>query len=252
MILELFSRGWTTAQPWAANLVLFFGLDCALPAAGRRLDNMAAMNQLSNPDVNDLLRHAVGGDQSAWGRLLLAHENRLTRMVKLRLDPRLNGRVDAADVVQEAFVQATKRRAEYFELDSMPFFIWLRLISMQKLAELHRHHLGVKARDAARDVSLFSLPPATSAVLAAHLLGQTTTPSQQVARDEIEQRVRHVLDGMEQIDREIIALRNFEQLSNIEAASVIGIGASTASSRYIRALKKLKAILGDMPAFDDS
>lgn len=202
--------------------------------------------------LDTLLQRSRNGDEAAWGQVLVAHQGRLLRMVRLRLDPRVSGRIDPADVLQESFSQATKRRSEYFELDSMPFFIWLRLITIQKLAELHRHHLGVKARDAGRDVSMFTpASPATSAVLAARLLGQTTTPSQQVARDEIEERVREVLDGMDDIDREIIALRNFEQLSNIEAANVLGIGASTASSRYVRALKKLKEFLGEMSAFED-
>ena len=125
---------------------------------------MSEQGNLSQVAEGDLLRRASEGDQVAWGQLLLMHEGRLTRTVRLRMDPRLNGRVDAADVVQESFAQATKRRPEYFELDSMPFFIWLRLITVQKLAEVHRHHLGVKARDAARDVSMFApASPATSA-----------------------------------------------------------------------------------------
>jgi len=214
---------------------------------------MANDSANSGEELDALLQRSRNGDEAAWGEVLVAQQDRLLRMVRLRLDPRLSARIEPADVIQESFAQATTRRAEYFRLDAMPFFVWLRLITVQKLAELHRHHLGVKARDAARDVSMFTPgSPATSAVLATRLLGQTTTPSQQAARDEIEERVREVLDGMEDVDREIIALRNFEQLSNIEAAGVIGIGASTASSRYLRALKKLKAILGEMSAFDES
>jgi RNA polymerase sigma-70 factor (ECF subfamily) len=216
-------------------------MESMMPPSGKDQDQPAS-----------LLRRCRQGDEAAWGELLLQHQERLMRMIQLRIDPRLRGRIDPADVVQESFLQASKRREEYFDQSDLPFFVWLRLLTVQKLAELHRHHLGVKARDAGRDVSLFSpAAPATSAVLAAQLLGQTTTPSQDVAREEIEQRVRDVLESMDEIDREVIALRNFEQLSNLEAASVLGIGASAASSRYIRALKKLKDVLSDMPAFDE-
>lgn len=194
--------------------------------------------------VSALLARAEAGDEAAWGSLLERDKERLLRSVRLRMDVRLQRRIDPMDVLQEAFLEASKRRCEFFELHQMPFFVWLRLITLQKLAELHRHHIGTKARDARRDLSLFDrMPPATSAVLAANLLGQTTTPSQIAAEVELEGKVRAILDGMDEHDHEIIALRNFEQLSNVEAAAVLNILPSTASSRYLRALEKLKQAL---------
>ena len=129
----------------------------------------------------------------------------------------------------------------------MPFFVWLRFITVQKLCELHRHHLGTKARDVSREVSLFGspLPHATSAVLAAQLLGRHTTPTQAVARAEIQHQLESALNQMDEIDREMVALRHFEQLTNVETARVLEINESAASNRYVRAIKRLKQILDD-------
>ncbi len=89
------------------------------------------------------------------------------------MDDRLRGRIDPSDVIQEAFLAATRQMPDYLEHDEMPFYIWLRLIAAQKLVGLHRHHLHVKARNARRDVRFFNaqLPDASSALLAAQLLG---------------------------------------------------------------------------------
>ncbi len=200
------------------------------------------------------LQRASEGVQQEWGQLLVEHRDRLLRMVGLRMDNRLRGRIDPADVVQEAYLEAVKRLAEDRRDKKMPFFLWLRFLTAQKLAELHRHHLGTQARDATRDVSLYSraMPEATSAVLAAHLMGRRTSPSQAAARAEQQVRVQQALNGMDEIDREVIALRNFEQLNNAEAAHVLGLSESAASNRYVRAVKRLKAVLGNMTDFRDS
>jgi RNA polymerase sigma-70 factor (ECF subfamily) len=127
----------------------------------------------------------------------------------------------------------------------MPFFLWLRFLTVQKLCELHRSHFGVKARDVTREVSLNAgvFPEATSAVLANQLLGNYTTPSQVAVRAEVKRQLEQALNEMDTIDREVVALRNFEQLSNVEAASVLEIKESAASNRYIRAIKRLRQIL---------
>ena len=200
-------------------------------------------------DTDQLLELATSGDPEALGRLLEQHRSRLCRVIEFRLDRRLRGRVDAADVVQEAYLSATTRFAEYLADRKMPFFVWLRFITVQKLAELHRHHLGTKARDASREVSLFNspLPQATSAVLAAQLLGKQTTPTQAFARAEVKNQLEEALNQMEDIDREIVALRHFEQLTNTETARILGINASAASNRYLRAIKRLRKLLDRIP-----
>ena len=169
-------------------------------------------------------------------------------MVRLRIDRRLQGRIDAADVVQEAFLEASRRLSEY-DQESMPFFLWLRLITGQRLMALHRRHLGAEMRDAGREVSLYQgmLPETTSAGLAAQLMGHQTKPSEAAMRTERRIRVEEALNRMDPIDREVLALRHFEQLSATETSDVLGIKEAAARKRYIRALARLKDILAAMP-----
>src|SRR5262249_33556307 len=136
----------------------------------------------------------------------------------------------------------------------MPFFLWLRFLTGQKLLALRRRHLGAEARDAGREISLHhgAMPGASSACLAAQLLGKVTAPLQAAIRAELKVRLQEALNGMDPLDREVLALRHFEQLDNHEAAQVLGITPSGASSRYLRALKRLKEILGQAPGFFDT
>jgi RNA polymerase sigma-70 factor (ECF subfamily) len=191
------------------------------------------------------LRSIRAGGTRALGELCSAHRDRLRRMVQLRLDRRLQGRVDPSDVIQEAFVDAARRLPEYASDPSMPPFLWLRFLTAQRLVTLHRIHLGVKARDAGREVSLHSgpLPSADSRSLAAQLLGRLTTPSRAAMRAEIQIKIQDALNSMDPIDREILALRHFEELSNSETAAVLGLQKATASKRYVCALRRLKEIL---------
>jgi RNA polymerase sigma-70 factor (ECF subfamily) len=135
----------------------------------------------------------------------------------------------------------------------MPVFLWLRFLTGQKLIDLHRQHLGAKMRDAGQEVSLYrgALPLASSASLAAQLLGRLTSASQAAMRAELQLRVQEALNGMEPLDREILTLRHFEMLTNEETATVLDIKKSAASNRYVRALKRLKDILAQLPEFKD-
>jgi RNA polymerase sigma-70 factor (ECF subfamily) len=170
-------------------------------------------------------------------------------MVALRLDQRLQGRLDASDVIQEAYLDASARLPEYLRQPAMPFFLWLRFLTGQKLLELHRRHLGARMRDAGREVSLYrgSLPATSSAALAAQLLGHDTRPSEAAIRAERKIRLQEALNRMGPLDREVLALRHFEHLNNSEAAQVLGLAEAAASKRYVRALKKLKEILAGLP-----
>src|SRR5215831_13328022 len=104
---------------------------------------------------NDLLRRALAGDESALAALFDGYRDRLRRMIRLRLDRRLSGRVDSSDVLQEAYLDVRKRIAEYArDPSSMPFHLWLRLIAGQRLTDVHRYHLGSQMRDAGMEVSL--------------------------------------------------------------------------------------------------
>jgi RNA polymerase sigma-70 factor (ECF subfamily) len=200
-------------------------------------------------EIDRLLQQAARGDQEGLGTLLARHRDRLRRMVALRLDRRLQGRIDPSDVIQEAYLEASARLAEYLRNPSMPFFLWLRFLTGQKLVTLHRHHFGVQMRDPCLEVALDQgpLPEASSAALAAQLMGHDTRPSEAAIRAEMKIRVREALDGMDRLDREVLALRHFEQLSRDEIAQVFGISEAAAGKRYIRALERLKQILGQKP-----
>jgi RNA polymerase sigma-70 factor (ECF subfamily) len=203
-------------------------------------------------NLSELLRQAGAGDAQALGRLFSQYRDRLRRMVRLRLDDRLNGRLDASDVLQEAYLEFSQSLSRYVPNPAVPFFLWLRFLTGRKLQALHRKHLGTQLRDAGREISLHrgALPQASSVFLAAQLLGRLTTPSAAAGRAELQIRVQEALNGMEALDREVLALRHFEQLSNSETAQVLEISEAAASNRYVRALKRVKKILLEAPGLN--
>jgi RNA polymerase sigma-70 factor (ECF subfamily) len=194
---------------------------------------------------SETLRRAAEGDPVAVAEAFALHRGRLRRMVQLRLDRRLQGRVDPSDVLQEAYLEVARGLPDYLKDPQIPFYLWVRFVTGRKLQAVHRHHLGVQARDAGREVSLHrgALPQASSVSLAEQLLGRYSSPSQAVVKAELRLRVQEALNGMDPIDREILALRSFEELSNAETAQVLGIGEAAASHRFVRALRRLKAVL---------
>jgi RNA polymerase sigma-70 factor (ECF subfamily) len=198
---------------------------------------------------SELVRRAVSGDQAAFSDLLARHRERLRRMVALRLDCRLRGRVDASDIIQDAYMDAAAGLPEYARRGEMSFFLWLRWLTGMKIHAAHRKHLGFQVRDAGREISLERgvMPQATSAAIAARLIGRLTSASAIAMRQERKVRLQEALEAMDPIDREILVLRHFEELTNGEAAQSLGIQESAASKRYIRALRKIKDFLRSMP-----
>ena len=202
-------------------------------------------------DIADLLARVRAGDQPALAELFARHRDKLRRMVQLRLDHRLAGRVSPSDVLQEAYIDALKRIDHYFEKPDQPFFGWLRLVVGQRLADVHREHLAQK-RDVGHEVPIHrGGPGADSACLAACLLGSGTSPSHAAARTESFARLEEALDRMDALDREVLALRHFEELSNTDTAEILGIHPAAASKRYVRALARLKQILETIPGFGE-
>ena len=204
----------------------------------------------AGPDAEaDALARAAAGDPAAWRSLLDPHHPRLRRMVAVRLDARLQGRIDPSDVLQEAYLDAARGLKEYARDPQAPVYLWLRSLAVTRLAKAHRHHLGAQARDAGREVSIYRGPgpQASSAALAAQLLGHEPRPSEAVHRAERKLLLEEALNGMDPVDREVLALRHFEQLSGPEAAAVLGITEAAAGKRFIRALRRLKDILSKLP-----
>ena len=136
----------------------------------------------------------------------------------------------------------------------MPAFLWFRWITGERLLDIHRRHLGTKMRDAGLEVSLHNgaMPHATSVSLAELLLGRLTSPTLAARRAEMQMMLQEVLNAMDPIDREVLTLRHFEDLSNTETAQALGLTKSAASNRYIRALLRLKETLAGMPGFLDA
>jgi RNA polymerase sigma-70 factor (ECF subfamily) len=193
-----------------------------------------------------LVERAQTGDAAALNELFALHRARLRRMVDLRLDRRVRGRVDPSDVLQDGFADAVAKLPAYLAHRDMPAFLWLRLVVGERLAKVHRTHLGTQKRDAALEVSLYqsALPAASSAALAAQLLGKHTSPTEAAVRAEQTLQLQEAINALDPIDREIIALRNFEELTRAEAARALGIEEAAAAKRYVRAIRRLKQALG--------
>jgi RNA polymerase sigma-70 factor (ECF subfamily) len=205
-------------------------------------------------EIMQLVERVRQGHADALNTLLGESRDRLRRMVQARMDRRLQARVDADDVVQEAFIEATERIDEYFQGPEQPFFLWLRFLVGMHLIQMHRRHLGAQMRDAGREISLYrgALPEASSAALAAQLLGKFTSPTHAAVRAERALRLQEALNSLETIDREILSLRHVEQLSRAESAQVLDIDELAAAKRYFRALKRLREVLAEMPGGLDS
>lgn len=202
--------------------------------------------------IADLLARARKGDRAAVGTLLEGQRSRLKRMLALRIDGRLRGRVEPADIVQDAFLEATARLEDYLRDPTMPFYLWLRFLTTQRLHAIYREHLGTQKRDARREVGLYEPAfAASSEALAAQLLGKLSTPSQTVIRAELRARLLETLESLEPADRELIALRHFEQMGNAETAQLLGIDESAASKRYVRAMSRLRALLDRIPGMSE-
>jgi RNA polymerase sigma-70 factor, ECF subfamily len=201
-------------------------------------------------EVRPLLDRLQAGDQLALGELFSKYRDRLGRMIQFRLDGRLKGRIATSDVLQEAYIDALKRLPHYQADPEMPFLIWLRWVTMQRLVEVHRQHLGAQMRDAGREVTLGTDGPlAASSAMIAEFIGDLTSPSQAAQRSETLAQLGLALDGLDPTDREVLALRHFEELSNQETAAVLGIQPAAASKRYVRALERLKGALEQLPDF---
>src|SRR3954453_2789735 len=191
----------------------------------------------------ELLAGARQGDSDAVNRLMDRHRDSLHRMVRCRLNQGVARRVDASDIVQDALLTASRRLAEYLQSPKIPFHAWVRQIARDRLADVYRRELADK-RNVGREqgtpaVGRSSLDPVGQA--SDHQL----TPAAALLRKEFAERFNAAVDQLDDDDREIILMRHSEQLSNSQAAEVLGLSEPAAGMRYLRALRKLKSVLGD-------
>jgi len=208
-------------------------------------------------DLDEVLSVLERQDAESRQRLLadlfMQRRDELRAMVEVRLTPRLRRRIDPSDVLQESFLEASKRLDEFLKTRPMRLSLWFRFLTGQKLRDCYRRHLRAKARDARREVSIFgsSVPAVSSALLAEQLVAKGPSPSQEVMRAELRARIEAALEGMEPLDREILVLRHFEQLRNTDVAELLGLGVSAASKRYLRSLERLRQVLEKAPGAEN-
>lgn len=204
----------------------------------------------SEPDV-EILTRLKQGDESALTELYDNYRSRLKRMIDLRLDRRIQKRIDSSDVLQESFIDLAKKLPDFANKNLSPY-VWLRLVVNERILDIHRKHLFADKRNVRREANFKSrqVHDATSFSLACALLGDDTSVSEKVAREERQKVLMEKLEELEENDNEIILMRTFEQLSNDETAEILGLTKYAASKRYIRALKKLKQLLSTIPGFD--
>lgn len=200
-------------------------------------------------ETDQILKRLRAATPGALAALFDLHRDRLRRMIELRIDSRLRSRLDASDILQDAYLDVSRDLDAYLADPKIRPFLWMRLHVGRRLMIAHRQHLGTRMRDAGLEISLYhhAIPGASSAGLAMMLLGRHTSPSDAAQRAERIVRVQEALNGLEPIDREILALRHFEQLSRSEAALALGIDPATGAKRYFRALKRLKDALATLP-----
>ncbi|MFM8475198.1 MAG: sigma-70 family RNA polymerase sigma factor [Planctomycetaceae bacterium] len=198
---------------------------------------------MANSEDDDLQRLRQLG-QPGLAELFSASLQRLERIIRFRIDPRIRGRVDAADVLQETWVVASRRLPDFLQNPAVSLFVWLRQLAMQTLVDIHRRELCHR-RDAGREIQLSGQsPPGDTSLSIAHFLAdQMTSPSQQLIRQEDVEQLQQALNSMPEIDREVLALRHFEQLTNLQTAEVLQLTPTAASNRYVRAAARLTEIL---------
>jgi RNA polymerase sigma-70 factor (ECF subfamily) len=198
---------------------------------------------LDPAETRRLLGAARTGDGRAVGELFARHRPYLRRLVQMRLDPHLRPRVDASDVVQEAQLEAIRRLEGYLQKPKLPFRLWLRQLACERLLMLWRFHRGAARRSLDREVAL---PDRSSLMLARQLVAAGSAPGQRFDREQLAGRVRRAVAQLPAIDREILVMRTFEELSYEEVACVLGVDAAAARKRHGRALLRLhKALSAD-------
>lgn len=199
---------------------------------------------VDDPDTEQLLRRAAQGDRTAIERLLVRHQDRLRKMIAVRMDRRLAARVDPSDVVQEALAEAFQRMPDYLRERRLPFYPWLRQIAWERLVHVHGRHIHAGKRSVRREQSWNTLPEESAMELAERLVASGTSPSRQLMREEMRRRVRNALEQLNPKDREVLVLRYMEQLNTSEVAAVLGINEGAVKTRHFRAIERLHRLLG--------
>lgn len=203
-------------------------------------------------DTQRLLDDARSGEPSAVDRLLGEFREPLRQVINLRLDPVLARRVDASDIVQDVLIEANQRLTEYLKNPAMPFHLWLRHLAQDRIIDTHRRHRQAQRRsiDKEQPIQRPAWADQSSVQLVAQLVDAEQTPASAAIHQELQRRLNDALAQLDEGDREVILMRHHEQLSNQDVAAALGLTEAAASMRYLRALRKLRAVL--VPDSDSS
>ena len=204
--------------------------------------------------TEELLAQAKDGDESAVNQLMDRHRNSLRQLVRMRLDQKIQRRVDVSDVVQDVLVEANRRLTTYLTNPVMPFHLWLRQIARDRIIDAHRRHRVSARRSVDREQPVVA--PRGYDQSSIELLGmlgdQRLTPAAAVLQQEMARKVEQAITRLDEKDCEIIVMRHYEHLSNQEIAQALELTEPAASMRYLRAVRRLKSLLQDDLPVDDT
>ena len=198
----------------------------------------------------ELLDKLQMGDRQAFAELFSRHRDQLRKMLQFRMDRRLQAREDPSDILQEIYIDGCQRIPHFIKKPELSFYVWLRQLATQRLIDVHRRHFTAEKRDIRQEVSLNKRRMASNSTsMAIQLVAQMASPSQMVMEAELVRQIEDALETMDELDREVLAIRHFEDLRNSEVAEVLGISEAAASNRYVRALTRLREVLQRAPGF---
>jgi RNA polymerase sigma-70 factor (ECF subfamily) len=198
-----------------------------------------------DPEIASLVRDAVRGDAQALRALFDRYRERLKQMVALRLDRRLSARVDPSDIVQEALADASRKLEDYSAAPPLPFYPWLYCLTAERLTQAHRRHVHSQGRGVAREEQeavVFS--DGSTLLLVDRLISRDPTPATTLVREEQRRRLLVSLEELAETDRDVLVMRYLEGLSFSEIAAILGIGESAAKMRHLRALRRVREVMG--------
>ena len=219
------------------------------PISGRQLcppprcDILISMTESTNPaEFQATIAAALSGDREAFARLYSERESRLRRILLFRMDRRIAGRVDVDDVLQEFYLAAEQRLASFDGETEESFFVWMRLVANQVMIDVHRRHVAAQSRDVRREVrpSQMKQQQTTTLAMSSFLVAGMTSPSSVFKREDRAERLHQAITSLSSLDQEVLALRHFEELSNLEVAEALDLSEQAASVRYVRALARLR------------
>ena len=195
--------------------------------------------------TEELLGAVREGNPEAVNKLIDRHRDAILRLVRMRLDRRIQPRVGGSDVVQDVFIEANRRLQKYLQDPVMPFHLWLRQIAKDRIIDAHRRHRVSAKRSVDREQPAHV--PAnmdhSSLAIANQLVDGEITPMAAATQRELASRVEQTITELPEQDRDILLMRHYEFLSNQEVAEALGLSQPAASMRYLRAIRRMRELL---------